>query len=471
VRWNGGVLEPIGGWERATPTPFPDRIRNMAVWRDNKLSRFILAASMRKLYMEYGEGFVDVTPTDLVGADPTAYAYGFGVNNFGKEDFGDARAAPSVNIDILPTFWTFSNWGQDMLAVSSVDGRLLRYNPLLPTAKFAPISSAPLSNISTLVTAERHVALLQIGGNPRRIGWCSREDYSDWNFASTTNTAGFIELETQTPLVKAVRCRSGNLVFSNSDVFLMDYIGLPYVYGFPHLGQTRLINPDTLVTDNGNAFWWATDGFKSFDGGAIRPMPCPVWDYVMGRANIPVLRTVAHGGALGTHPEIWWFYPSKNSMTCDSYVMTNYEEGWWAIGKLDRSAMIAANADRYPYMAGEDGHIYKHESGWSGSIATALRDVWAETSALSLGAGDRAMEINQALIASGSGFDSVQARFYTNRSPAGSERAFGPYRIRGNGYMDTRVSGRDVRMRFENIKNEDWSIGETRLDVAPGAGR
>jgi hypothetical protein len=465
------VLEPIGGWERATPTPFADRIRNMAVWRDNKLSRYILAASMRKLYVEYGEGFVDVTPTDLVVADPTPYAYGFGVGDFGEEDFGDARSTPSASIDNLPTFWTFPNWGQDMLAVSSVDGRLLHYDPLHPTTKFAPVSGAPIGNISALVTAERHVALLQAGGNPRRIAWGSRETLSDWDFASTTNTAGFIELETQTPLIKAVRVRSGNLVFSNSDVFMMEYVGLPYIYGFPHLGQTRLVNPDTLVTDNGNAFWWATDGFRAFDGGAVKPLPCPVWDYVMGRANIPALRTLAHGGALGTHPEIWWFYPSKNSSTCDSYVMTNYEEGWWAIGKLDRSAMIAANADRYPYMAGEDGHIYKHESGWAGSTATLLREVWAESSALALGSGDRALEINQALIASGSGFDSIQARFFTNRTPTGAERAFGPYRVRSDGYMDTRVSGRDVRVRFENIKNEDWSIGEVRLDVAPGAGR
>ena len=108
VRWNGGVLEPVGGWERATPTPFGSRIRNVSVWRDNIERRFILAASMSKVSVEVGEGFVDVTPTDLVAADPSPFAYGFGVNDFGEENFGDARSTPSANIDSFPAFWTFS---------------------------------------------------------------------------------------------------------------------------------------------------------------------------------------------------------------------------------------------------------------------------------------------------------------------------------------------------------------------------
>jgi hypothetical protein len=469
VRWNSGVLEPIGGWERATPTPLPYRVRNLSVWRDNEMQRYILAASMSKVHVEYGEGFLDVTPSDLVAAEPTAYAFGFGVNDFGEEDFGDARSTPSVNIEAFPAFWTFSNWGEDMVGVSSVDGRLLTYDVTNREDPFAPVAGAPIGNASVLVTAERHVALLQVGNNPRRVGWCSREDMTDWDFASITNTAGFLDLETSTPLVKGVRCRGGNLIFSGSEVFMMQYLGLPYVYGFPPIGQTRLVHPDTVVTDNGNVFWWAADGFKMFDGASIKALECPVWDYVIGRANSAGVRTVAHGSALGSKPEIWWFYPSGDTSTCDSYVMTNYEEGWWAIGKLGRSAMVAAQADRFPYMAGEDNHIYRHESGWGG--AEVLREVWAETSALAFGNGDRAMEVRQALIANGFGFDSLQMRVYSNRTPEGAERGFGPYKIRPDGYMDTRASGRDLRLRFENTKNADWSVGEVRLDIAPGAGR
>lgn len=471
VRWNGGVLEPIGGWERSTPTPFENRVRNIQVWRDNKLTRYILTASMQKVHVEFGEGFVDITPTDLVAADPSAFAFGFGVNDYSDEDYGDARSTPSANIEAFPAFWSFSNWGEDLLGVSSVDGRLLHYDVTNPNTAMAPVPNAPIGNASVLVTPERHVLLLQAGANPRRIAWCSRENFSDWDFTSTTNTAGYLELETQTPLVKAVPCRGGSLVFSSSDAFLFQYQGLPYVYGSYPIGRTRSLNPDMIVSDNGQVFWWAVDGFKVFDGGSIRSIPCPVWDYVMSRASKPGLRSIAHGGALGTLPEIWWFYPSEGSMICDSYVMVNYEEGWWAIGSLRRSAIAAANADRHPYMAGEDGHIYKHESGWSGLSLGEPREVWAESSSLSIGPGERFMNIRQAILATGHGFDSLQARFFADRTPEGAEFVFGPYQIRPDGYMDTRVTGRDIRMRLENIKNADWSVGEMRLDIAQGGGR
>lgn len=470
VRWKGGVLEPVGGWERTVTSPFASRITKMEVWRNNAQARFIVAASISKVYSESGSGFTDITPVGLVATNPALAFYGFGVNDYGEEAFGTARSTPSFSLQVVAPYWTFSNWGEDLLGVSSVDGKLYSYDVTTPATKMAVVSGAPTGNAAVIVTPERHAMLLQVGGNPRRVGWSSREDYTDWNFASTTNTAGYLDLETKTPLLKAVPSRSGTLIFSSSDVFLMGYIGLPYIYGQSPLGKSRLLSADSVVSDNGNVFWWASDGFKMFDGGAIRTMECPVWDYLMSRVNLNAVRLFAHGGNMGLYPEIWWFYPSGDSTVCDSYVMVNYVEGWWAVGSLSRSAMVGADADRFPYMAGEDNFIYQHESGWNDETG-GIRNVYAESNALSLGAGDNSMEIKQALPAGGHGYDSIQARFFTRQTPEGAERSFGPYLTRADGYIDTRVSGRDVRLRLENIKNADWSIGEIRLDVAQGPRR
>jgi hypothetical protein len=471
VRWRHGVLEPVGGWEKRILTPLGTRIRKLKTWRTNAEARFVLAASSSKIYVDYtGGSFDDVTPPDLATSDAGMELYGFGVNDYGEEAFGTPRSVASNNLLLLPQYWTFGNWGEDMLGVSSADGRLLWYDASVPSNNFIAIGAAPTANAAVHVTPERHVMLLQAGGNARRVAWCSREDTNDWNFASTTNTAGFLDLDTQTPLLTAAQSRAGTLIFSSSDVSLMRYQGLPYIYGKEWLGQTRLLTPDTVVTDNGNVFWWAKDGFKMFDGGSIRTLDCPVWDYVKSRTTESSLRMFAHGGALGVMPEIWWFYPSDGGTSIDSYVMTNYEEGWWAVGSLDRTAMVGADAEPYPLMTGEDRILYQHESGWTNG-APGIRDVWAESNALTLGAGDNFMEIKQALAANGRGYDAMTIRFYANRTPEGSEREFGPYSIRSNGWMDTRVSGRDVRVRLENTKNADWGIGELRLDVAPGAGR
>src|SRR5690606_41849102 len=55
-----------------------------------------------------------------------------------------------------------------------------------------------------------YVMLLQSQGDPRQFAWSSREDHTDWNFASTTNTAGFLNLETETPLLRGVNVRGGD---------------------------------------------------------------------------------------------------------------------------------------------------------------------------------------------------------------------------------------------------------------------
>lgn len=479
VRWKGGVLKPIGGWQRAlTPNAFSTRIRKLEIWKDNTQKRFIAAASVSKVYSEYGQGVIDITPAGLVSVSPALNYYGFGVANFGAEGFGTARSTPSGDLQLVPPYWSFSNWGEDLLGVSSVDGKLYQYDVSNPSTPMAVIATAPTGNASVIVTPERHAMLLQVGGNPRRIGWSSREDNTDWNFASVTNTAGYLDLETRTPLMKAALSRAGVLVFSNSDLFLMQYAGLPYIYGQTPLGKTRLLTPDSVVTDNGNVFWWASDGFKMFDGSAVRTMDCPVWDYVMSRTDPAAVRLFAHGGNIGLYPEIWWFYPTGSSSTCDSYVMVNYEEGYWAIGSLARSAMVGADADKFPYMAGEDGFIYQHESGWADETG-GIRNVYAESNALQIGNAyvlpgpfeGKNLEINQLIPAGGHGYDSIQARFFARQTNEGPERAFGPYLTRSDGYMDARVTGRDVRLRFENIKDADWSIGEVRINAMSGGSR
>ena len=469
VRWQNGVLTPIGGSEKIATTPFNTRIRNMHVWRNNVLTRFLVAASISKVYSEFGSGFVDITPDDLVTSATSLEAYGFGVGDYGMEEFGTPRSQPSVNLEVFPRFWTFDNWGEDLLAVSSADGRLFYYDVTNPAAKLTPVAEAPPSR-AVLVTAERHVLLLQADGNPRRFAWSSREDYTDYNFASVTNTAGFLDLATQTALLRAVKVRGGVLIFSSSDVFVVQYIGLPFIYGQNWIGKTRPVTADAIVTDNGNAFWWAGDGFKMFDGAGIKSIDCPIWDYIQKTVNPETLRTHVHGSANGLFPEIWWFYPSGSSAICDRYVIYNYAENWWAIGRMPRSAMVAADADRFPYAVTESGYPVQMETGWT-DLDGGIREVWAETAALALGAGDRGMDIRQGLPANGSGYDSMQFRFYTNRTPEGAEREFGPYRVRSDGYLDLRVSGRDVRMRIENTKDAEWSVGEVRLDIVPGAGR
>ena len=114
-------------------------------------------------------------------------------------------------------YWTFGNWGEDVIAAANSDGRLFYYTSSTPTTAPTVISTAPSGNTSVVVTDERHVFVVGQtggGGSTRRVAWSSREDYTDWNYSSTTNTAGFLDLAVRTPLLKGVKVKEGILIFS-----------------------------------------------------------------------------------------------------------------------------------------------------------------------------------------------------------------------------------------------------------------
>lgn len=474
VRWRGGVLEPIGGWQRITSTPFSSRVRRIHRYRDNsKIFHTLLFLNDAIYASNNAGGWTDVTIAGLSALGSGGLPVGFGVGPHGEEFYGAARTVGSEVLSAIVPMWSADNWGEDVLAVSSADGRVLLYDTSVPeTAVTVLGGTTPTSNRAVLVTEERHAMCIQSGGNPRRVAWSTREDYTDWDFASTTNTAGFLELECKTPLFTMTKVRGGVLVWSETEVFAGRFIGSPFVYGFEVMDETRIIGPRALATDDGSAFWWSIDGFHVSDGSQLTRIPCPVWSYLMNNINRTVMASQVFASAHGSLPEIWFFYPSTDATVADSYVVYNYAEQWWAIGSLDREAMAPAVGSQAPVMAGTNHHIYNHEIGYMADGVSRADTVYAESGAVVIPpAGDRNLEITQAMISSDNDTDALELLFYTKQTPQGAERTFGPYSTRANGYIDTRVSGRDVRIRLNGVADTHWTAGQIRLDVVSGAKR
>lgn len=475
VRFQSGSLRPVGGWTRATSEPLDTRARIIYVYRDNSGGRKILVGTDYKLYADLSGVFTDITPTPTPafnGLGNIGVAGGYGTFDYGEEAYGVGRSRPSPLYE--PTaFWTMANWGQDVILTANSDGRLYYYTTSTPSTKPALITGAtvPTGNTAVIVTNERHVMCVGVGGNIRRVGWSSRESTTDWDFASSTNTAGYLDLDARTPLTRPVKVREGILIFSQSEVYLARYVGLPFIYGIDRVADTSLINPNAVATYNGKAMWMSRDGFMKYEGGFITPVACPILNDIMSTIDEdygPFRTNAVHNGAF---PEIWFFYPSTGYGECNRYVMYNYIEDWWAWGELGRSAASAGEAYKRPYMGGIDGHIYQHEDGWDAAGTTRVGDVWAETGMLPLTNGDRGVAVNQILPANGHGYDSTSFQVYTRQTPEGTETTWGPYEPRADGYTDCRINGRDMRMRIEATKDENWSIGKFRINVQPGYGR
>lgn len=550
IRWRQGVLEPVGGWQRISSSPMETPVRALHVWKDNNNVERLLVGQDDRIKALVDGTYYDVSPPNLVPLYD-AGGVGYGTNFYDDEDYGDARSTPSVVWQPVPGMWSFTNWGEDVLCLDNIDGRVLYYDVSTPTedvhqvgkglissvsrtsntstitvshhhdftpgrtivvagttadggsfngtftidatptpttftytqggagnvATTANTGTATLSNVignavAVLTTPERHVIAIGADNNSRRIAWSSREDYTDWNYASTTNTAGYIDVEATSPLRAIVPVREGSLVFSDTEVFLVRYAGLPFIYVVERLGETKLVSPMATAVFEGKCVWFSETGFRLYEGGTIVNVPCSVMDWIVNDTNFNAARLRNFGCWNGAFSEVWFFHPSENSEECDRYVIWNYAENWWSFGYLERTAMAPASERARPLMAGSDNHIYDHEFGWLAAGLTRVGTVWAETAQLGIGPpSDKGIEITQLMPANAEGTSSMRFRFYGRQTPEGAERTYGPYTVRTNGYVDTRISSRDVRMRIEANQDIFWSLGTIRMDIAEGPRR
>lgn len=479
VRWQNGNLVPIGGWSRLTTTPLTDYVRKIHTYLDNVGSERVILGLNDKLVV-YTDSAQDITPAAFVPLDNPGTGGGFGAGLFGDDTYGTPRASQPVTFN-RPRHWTLQNFGQDLLAVASSDGRLFKWPPGagLPYSVATVASTAPTGNQAVVVTGERMAMLIGSGGDPRQVSWSNREEYDSvtaWDFSSTTTTAGYLNLEVASPLVTGRRVREGVLVLSNREAVLIRYVGAPYFYGQEPLGKTTFRAPNMIASAGNATVWMGDEGFWIYDGGSVRPLPCPIYNDIdddIDQTYAPYRGFMSDNGVF---PEVWMFYPSKSSTNgeCDKYVIWNYAEGWWARGTLSRTAMYAPGPSRLPYLAGADKNLYTHEDGWTAAGVTRVGDIWAETGVLDAGGqtGGQIKHVVQAMLGGDiSRSANYQARFYSRFTPNGTEYQYGPYAPRADGYMDTRVSGRDIRMRVEATTDDYWSIGACRLDARGGGKR
>jgi hypothetical protein len=483
VRWRDGIMEPVGGWERITDQALADVPRRLHQWLDNRSIMHTLVGTGSSLNTINDGLWSDISPPNFIGFDTTTVALGYGAGPYGAAKYGVPIIAPS-KLQHRRHAWSFGQWGEDVLAVASSDGRLLYHaaNPAIVTqhptkarykqaAPVTVVANAPTGLRGVTVTPERHALVIQPDNEAREIAWCSRENINDWDFASTTNTAGKLPLRAETPLQSLLNVREGTLVFSETDIFLVRAVGLPYVYGADALGTANLFSPNGAVEWEGKAAWLDQTGFGLYQGGSITTLPCPLTDYVFSNIDRTWGPRVAFGFSNGVFNEVWWHYPSKGNQENNRFVMWNYVENWWSMGELPRSAGFTAGAGPYPLLGAPDGNVYQHETGWVYDGFQADGNIYIDSGTLNIGAGDRAMQIKQLIPSNGANYNMTDYTIYSRMTPAQAEVANGPYQARPDGYVDTRAQGRDIRIRIAANQPGDWSIGRIRMNVGEGGRR
>ena len=197
--------------------------------------------------------------------------------------------------------------------------------------------------------------------DPMLVRWSDQESVVNWTPA-ITNQSGEQRLSHGSEIVTAVQARQELVVFTDTSVYSMQYLGPPYVWGFQLLGDNiSIIGPNSAVIASGVVYWMGVDKFYRYDG-RTQTMRCDLRQYIYGDINLEQSDQICCGTNEGFN-EVWWFYCSANSDVIDKYVVYNYMEDIWMYGTMGRTAWVDSGLNNYPLAATYSNNLVYHENG------------------------------------------------------------------------------------------------------------
>ena len=201
--------------------------------------------------------------------------------------------------------------------------------------------------------------------NPMLLRWSDQESVTDWTPAAT-NQAGSLLLSHGSKIVTALQTRQEILVYTDSSLYSLQYLGAPAVWGSQLLGDNiSIVGPNAAAVASGIAYWMGVDKFYKYDG-RVQTLRCDLLRFVYGDINLEQADQFFASTNEGFN-EVWFFYCSASASEVDRYVVYNYTEnngeGAWYYGALARSAWLDSGLRSNPMAATYINNIVYHELG------------------------------------------------------------------------------------------------------------
>ena len=499
VRWRENQLTPMGGQVLLinpdnSDYRFASRCKRIHGWFSATSQYHIAYLCEQHLYVDTGGTLTDVTPIDGMTA-PAGLVGGYGdllyMNPPPPNDlYGTPRDIPSyVAITKIPAAFSLDNFGGILYAMSSDDGRLLMWDPAVGgPAVEQPANSGrgPVPHGRCfVVTQERFIMIFGAvqdgtagGGSARRFAWCDQENPGAWDYSNVTSMAGFLDIEPASPIIAVIATRTGTLIWTAKKCYVSQFLGIPYIYNYVELADACTPwSPQSVATTSSMTLWMAEQGVFSYDGTSILPVGCKVRPWIDDDIDPVAVRQLSFAAHLGEFNEWWWFFPTLNGPHNSRAAIYNYKEGWWSQARLSRSAGITSSYTAHAIFA-DDTVAYQHEVGTVyANINMPVVLPFAETFDLNLG--PQLVTVKQIIpdVEAVATVDPVSianaianlrySLFYRNSRSLGlAEQQSPPVPVRSDGYVDFRVTGRDVRLRIDvGAIIQPFTLGAHLVDV------
>lgn len=459
VRWEADALRPIGGWQERSADLLTGVARACMTWADNSNQSWAAVGTNTNLYVSTRGGSVsDITPAGFVpGRANSVIGGGYGTGLYGVGLYGTPRADST---DVQPaSVWTLDTFGENLVGVMDSDAVIYEWNPGDPVAM--AVANAP-SAAAILTTAEGILMALAADGNPHLAKWSAIQDNTDWT-PTVTNQAREQIVQTQGALMTGKRVSGANLILTDEGAFRATYVGPPFVYQFDRVGSgCGIVSRQAIAVTQTASFWMGRNGFFVYNG-FVQPLPCSVQDVLFSDFNQQQMAKVS-AVLISDHNEVWWLYPSANSLEIDKAVAYNYAENTWMMHNLSRTCGTGTNgAFQYPIMVG-GGVIYDHEVG----NFRDGRQPYARTGPVEIGEGDNVIMLKR-MIPDERTEGSVSVSFHGQPWPNVPSTEFGPFDAVSP--TDFRATARQMEIEYIGDADADFRVGNFRFEVQPGGKR
>ena len=447
-----------------------------------------------------GGGTVTADYQISVGPEYQVPLVGWGAGGWGNGTWGNGETS-----DIALRIWSQINFGEDLIFNprgggvyywTAADGLNTRAVDL---ASVGDADTPVIANSVTVSDTSRFVIVFGTNDpyaispeqlDPMLIRWSDQENPLVW-VPAITNQAGSIRVSHGSQIITTIQTRQEIVVFTDSAVYSMQYLGPPYVWGSQLLGDNfSIYGQNAVALASGVVYWMGVDKFYMYDG-RVQTLNCDLRRYIFNdinqTQNLQVFASTNEG-----FNEIWWFYCSAGSDAVDRYVVYNYLEKVWYYGTMARTAWLDSGLRNYPIAATYSRNIVNHEIGLNDNetgTETAL-DAYISSSEFDIGDGhnfgfvwrvlpdltfgestndgNTAPQVTMTLYGltnSGSGVTSSAGAGVVSSSNYVITEEF-------TGQIYTRLRGRQMIFKIgSNQLNTAWQLGSPRIDIRPDGRR
>ena len=420
-------------------------------------------------------------------------AYGWGTDGYGLGAWGEPSTVSNVTLEARQ--WSLDNFGEDLIA-TQLNGGTYRWDTSAGTAtRAAIVANAPTTSRLSLVSSpDRHLILFGTEttiGNPATqddllLRFSDQEDINNYT-PTAENTAGSLRIADGSRIVAAERSRGQTLVWTDTSLHSLQFIGPPFTFGLRQLGQNcGIIGQHAGIDLNGNSFWMSQDSFYLFDG-SVKKLPCTVEQFVFNNINQTASEN-AFAGHNGEFNEIIWFYARTGSDQINAVVVYNYQEGTWWTGTLARTSWIdretydnpigtqyltntTANNETILGLTSGATQIYLHEQG-NDADGQAI-DAYLKSGAVQIGQGDDFSFVSKLIpdIQNQSGTLNLDFEFLRYPNDANAVTKSTSF-TSGTEKVDLRGRGRQFTANIvSNTTGTAWRLGTMRFDIQPDGRR